>query len=88
MKITITHSKNPAVGWDVDVNALGDGAEQIAQVEIRVNGFPEVRATVDPPDNSWEQQLRQQGVFPGDNTVEVTVQDQNGNETRAQQRWS
>lgn len=87
MKIIITHTKNLVIGWNIDVGAQADGSEKIADVEVRVNGFPEVR---DSPNNlsSWDQQLTQKGVYPGDNKVEVRVTDQNGQETRAEQKWS
>jgi len=88
MRINIAHIKNAAMGWDIDVNVQADAGQQISQVKVKVNGFPEINDT--PGDNvaSWEQQLLQKGVFPGDNEVEVLVNDQNGDESRAQQKWS
>lgn len=87
MKINISHIKNVVIGWNIDVKVDAEGAEKIADVEVRVNGSPEIR---DSPGglSSWEQQLTQKGVFPGDNTVNVRVIDQNGNDTNAKQGWS
>lgn len=76
------------MGWDIDVTVTAENNEEIAFVEIRVNGFPEVSETPDEPVDSWEKQLTQQGNFPGDNTVEVLVRDQNGNDKRAKQEWT
>jgi len=88
MKIAISHARNVLMGWDIDVNVNAENQEKIAFVEVRVNGFPEVSETLDDPENSWERQLTQQGVFPGDNKVEVLVRDQNGNDTRSKQAWT
>jgi hypothetical protein len=88
MKIAITHAKNPLIGWNIDVKVNAEKQEKIAFVEIRVNGFPEVSETQGEPEDSWERQLTQQGVFPGDNKVEVLVRDQNSNDTRAKQAWT
>lgn len=87
MKINISHIKNTLIGWDINVKVDAEGAEKIAGVEVRVNGFPEIS---DSPGNlsSWEQFLTQKGVFPGNNAVEVRVTDQNGNDTNAKQGWS
>jgi hypothetical protein len=88
MRINIAHLKNAVIGWDIDVNVQADTGQQISQVKVKVNGFPEINDA--PGDNveSWEQLLIQKGVFPGDNEVEVLVNDQNGDESRAKQKWS
>lgn len=88
MKINIAHSKNPLIGWDIDVTVQADAGQQISQVEVKVNGFPEINDSPGDSVASWEQQLLQKGVFPGDNEVEVRVNDQNGEESRAKQKWS
>jgi hypothetical protein len=88
MKISIDHARNPLLGWDIKVNVQAEGQQSIGRVEVRVNSFPEVRDTPNAPLNSWEQQLQQKGVFPGDNKVEVLVLDQDDEETRAVQKWS
>lgn len=88
MNIKIAHIKNPLAGWDIDVNVQAEAGQQISQVTVKVNGFPEINDTPGDNLNSWEQQLIQKGVFPGDNEVEVLVSDQNGTESRAEQKWS
>lgn len=88
MKIAITHTRNPLLGWDIDVKADGENGEKVTFVEVKVNGFPEVKDTPDEPLNSWERQLTQQGVFPGDNKVVVLVRDQNDDETSSEQAWA
>jgi hypothetical protein len=88
MKITIDHAKDPLVGWDIKVSVQAETGESIAQVEVRVNDFPEIRDMLRTPVNSWEEQIKQKGVFPGDNKVEVLVRDQDDEETRAMQKWS
>lgn len=87
MKIKIAHLKNPVLGWDINVNVEADAGQHISQVVVKVNGLPEINESPDDLD-SWEQQLVQKGIFPGDNEVEVVVSDQNGDESRAQQKWS
>jgi hypothetical protein len=87
MKINIAHFRNPVTGWDIDVNVQADAGQHISQVRVKVNGFPEIDESPDDLD-SWEEQLIQKGVFPGDNEVEVLVNDQNGDESRAEQKWS
>ena len=88
MKIAIAHAKNVLMGWDINVNVTADAGEQVAFVEIGVNGFSEVSETPDDPVDSWEKQLTQQGNFPGDNSVVVLARDQNGNDHRGKQEWT
>lgn len=87
MKITITHARNPLVGWDINVTADAGEAEKISYAEIRINDFRDVREDLEPPLDSWDRQLTQKGVYPGDNKVQVMVRDQRGLETRKQQKW-
>ena len=88
MKVTITPTKNPAIGWDVDVLVSADGGESVAYVEVDVDDFPEVKESVDPPQQQWEKQLRQQGQYPGDNKVLVIVTNDKGDQTRWSKQWS
>jgi uncharacterized protein YabE (DUF348 family) len=88
MKIAVTHARNPLMDWDINVKVSADTGEKIAFVEIRINDFPDVDETQDDPVDSWEKQLTQKGVYPGDNKVEVRVTDQNGKDTRAKQEWT
>ena len=88
MKIVINHMRNPLLGWDINVSVAAADGEAITGVEVKVNDFPEIRDTLRKPLDSWEEQITQKGVFPGDNKVEVTVRDQDDEETRALQKWS
>lgn len=75
------------MGWDIDVNVQAASGEKIASVEVRVNDFPEAQDSPADPLDSWSIQLRQKGVFPGDNKVDVLVTDPKGNQTRARKIW-
>ena len=88
MKIEITHARNPLMDWDIGVKATAESNEKITYVEVRINDFADVDETEDDPVDSWEKQLLQKGVFPGDNTVLVLVRDQNGKQSLAKQEWS
>ena len=87
MKIALTHTRNPLMGWDISVSVSGEAAEAVAFVSIAVNDFPEVSETVDPPVGVYTHTLTQKGDYPGDNKVAVDVQDQDGNEHRALDVW-
>jgi hypothetical protein len=88
MKIEIFHARNAVLGWDIDVSVEAGSGEKIGQVEVWVNDIREVQDLPGDALDSWEQQLTQKGVYPGDNKVEVTVNDQDGNETSGEQKWS
>ncbi len=87
MKIVINTPTRAVMGWNIDVSVQADSGEKIAQVEIRINDFPDVRDTPGEPVDSWEQTLMQKGVFPGDNKIVVVVQSDAGKETRAERKW-
>ena len=87
MKISISHTKNVAIGWNIDVSVEAGDGETISSVEARVNGFPEIQETPDDGTDSFDQPITGKGVFPGDN-VEVVARNQNGDESRAEQQWS
>lgn len=87
MTITIQQVRDTLMGWDIDVNVQAGTGETIASVEVQVNGFREEQDTPSDQLNSWAIQLRQKGVYPGDNQVDVLVTDQNGNQTRARKKW-
>jgi hypothetical protein len=88
MKIALTHTRNALMDWDITVNVTAGTGEKIAFVEVRINDFADVDETQSDPVDSWEKQLTQKGVYPGDNKVEVRVTDQNGDDTRAKQEWT
>jgi hypothetical protein len=88
MDIDIGHERNPLMGWDVTVVVNADKSEKITFVRIDVNGFPEVKESVDPPVNRWRKSLTQQGNFPGDNKVLVVATNGNGEQSSAEDQWS
>lgn len=88
MDVTSSHSKNPAVGWDISAAAKAEKGEKIARAQIIVDDFPEYDKSFDPPITNWEQQLQQQGQFPGDNTVRVIVTNDKGDDAEADDSWS
>ena len=88
MDVTSSHSKNPAVGWDITASAKAGTGEKIARAQIIVDDFPEYDKTFDPPISNWQQQLHQQGQFPGDNRVRVIVTSDKGDDTESDDSWS
>jgi hypothetical protein len=88
MQINISHARNPLIGWDIGVKVQADAGQQISDVEIRINQMHETIAPFNDGLSSWETQLTSKGVYPGTNRVEVTVTDQNANQTSAEQSWS
>jgi hypothetical protein len=88
MDVTSSHSKNPAVGWDVTASAKADKGEKIVRAQIIVNDFAEFDKTFDSPLSSWQQQLHEQGQYPGDNTVRVVVTSDKGEDSESDDSWS
>lgn len=88
MTPTLSHSKDPAIGWDIAASAKVDKDEKIVRAQILVNDSTEYDKTFDSPLSSWQQQLHQQGEFPGDNTVKLIITDDQGNDTDAEDSWS
>jgi hypothetical protein len=88
MIVTSTHARNPAVGWDVSAAAKADHGEKISRAQIIVNGFTGYDKTFDPPINGWQQELNQQGQYPGNNTVQVIATSDKGEDTEADDSWS
>ncbi len=88
MKISISHARNPLLGWDIDVGVQAETGQKIGEVQVRINDVTEAQDQPGDGLDSWEQMFRQKGIYPGSNKVEVSASDQNGNETRAEQKWS
>jgi hypothetical protein len=84
---TLTHQKNPAVGWDVSASAKADKGEKIVRAQIIVDDFPEYDKTFDEPLSSWQQQLTQQGQYPGENTIRLVITNDQGEDTDAEDSW-
>jgi len=88
MKIDIAHSKNPLMGWDLTIKVTAEAAEKIATFEVLVNMSPaEPQENFDPPISVFTKRLERKGNYPGENTVQVIVHDQNNNETSAEDSW-
>jgi len=88
MTVTSTHTRNPAVGWDISASGKPDKGEKIARARIIVNGSSKYDKTFDPPISSWQEQLNQQGQYPGDNTVQVIATSDKGEDTESDDSWS
>lgn len=88
MILSLSHQKNSAVAWDIAASAKVDKGEKIARAQIMVNDSTEYDKSFDPPLSSWQQQLHQQGQFPGDNTVRLIITSDKGDETDAEDSWS
>ena len=88
MTLTLSHQKNPAIGWDISASAKVDKDEKIARAQILVNESSEHDKSFDPPLSSWQQQLHQQGQYPGENTVRLIITSDKGDDTEAEDSWS
>ena len=58
MQVSSTHSRNPAVGWDIPATAKADKDEKISRAQIIVNGSSEYDKTFDPPVSNWQETLK------------------------------
>ncbi len=88
MTVSSAHVKNPLIGWDITASAKADAGEKIARVQIIINGSSEYDKTFDAPISSWQEQLSQQGEYPGDNAVEVIATSDKGEDTASEDSWS
>jgi hypothetical protein len=88
MTVGSTHAKNPAADWDISASAKADTGEKIARAKILVNGSSEYDKSFDPFISSWQTQLIQKGRYPGDNTVQVIVTNDKGDDTGSDDEWS
>lgn len=88
MQVTSTHAKNPALGWDISASAKADGGEKIARARILVNELSRYDKSFDPPVGGWQEQLTQQGEYPGDNLVRVVITNDKSEDTEFVDTWS
>jgi len=86
--VSSTHKKNPAIGWDISASAKAEKGEKIARAQIIVNGSSEYDKSFASPISNWQEQLNQQGQYPGDNTVQAIVTDDKGEDTESDDSWS
>jgi hypothetical protein len=88
MTAASTHAKDPAEGWDLFATGKADKGEKIARVQILVNGSGECDQTFDPPMDNWQENLTQQGQYPGSNVVQVTIASVKSDTTESYDSWS
>ncbi len=88
MNVSSTHKRNPAVGWDISASAKADTGEKIIRAQIVVNGSSQYDKTFASPVSGWQEQLTQQGQYPGDNTVDVIVTNDKQQDTESEDSWS
>jgi len=88
MNASSTHQRNPAVGWDISASAKADAGEMITRAQIVVNGSSRYDKTFASPVTSWQEQLNQQGQYPGENTVDVIVTNDKGEDAESEDSWS
>lgn len=86
MRVDLSHLKNPTMGWDVTVKAAADAGEKMFSVSIIINGATVTQESVDGI-SSWNRTFRQQGYYPGKNTVRVEVTNDKGDETVGEDVW-
>ena len=88
MDVTSAHTRNPAVGWDITASAKAGSGEKIARAQIIVDDSSEYDKEFSPPITNWQQQLHQQGQYPGGNTVRVVVTNDKGEDAEADDSWN
>lgn len=88
MQVTSSHTKNPALGWDIAASAKADTAERIARARIFVNELSRYDRSFDPPIIAWQEQLTQQGEYPGENVVRVVITNDKSEDTEFVDTWS
>lgn len=86
MRVDLSHLKNPAIGWDVVVKAAADGGEKISSVTVVVNGGTIAQESPNGV-SSWNRTFRQQGYYPGKNTVKVEITNDKGEDTLGEDTW-
>lgn len=88
MTIQSTHSKDPAIAWDVTLTVNGEKAEEIiSRVAVQINGSTLFDDELDPPSNTWKKEFLQKGIYPGLNKLVVTAQNQDGKSKTYTEEW-
>lgn len=88
MEVTSSHSKNPALGWDVAATAKAGAGEKITRAQVLVNDISIYDKSFNPPLTSWQEQLPQQGNYPGSNDVLVVITSDKGEDTESADSWN
>lgn len=86
MKLDLSHIKNPAMGWDVVVQATAEGGEKISSATVTVNGATVAQESLDNV-STWTRTLRRQGYYPGKNTVQAEITNDKGEDTSGEDTW-
>ena len=85
---SLSHARNPLMGWDISATAKADKGEKISRVQIIVDDFPELDKSFPTPISSWQDTIKQKGQYPGDNTVRLVVTNDNEEESEYEDSWS
>jgi hypothetical protein len=88
VEVTCSHSKNPALGWDVTAAAKAGAGEGIARAQVIVNDVSSYDKSFNPPLSTWQEQIPQQGEYPGDNEVLVVITSDKDEDTECLDSWS
>jgi hypothetical protein len=88
VEVTSSHSKNPALGWDIAASAKAGAGEKISRARIFVNQLSRYDKSFDPPVASWQEQLPQQGEYPGNNEVRVVITNDRSEDAESADTWS
>jgi hypothetical protein len=88
VEVTSSHSKNAALGWDITASAKAGAGERITRAQVYLNGFPKYDQSFNPPLSNWQEQLPQEGEYPGENEVRVLITNDRGEETESRDSWS
>lgn len=83
--ITIAHQRE-VLGWALKIDAKSGSPEaKLVRASVRVNNQPisDGDPSFSTPLDQWSAEYHQVGTYPNPNTVEVSVYDGAGNETRA-----
>jgi len=88
VEVTCLHTKNPALGWDVTATAKAGAGEKITRAQVFVNDVSKYDKSFNPPLNSWQEQLPQQGQYPGNNDVLIVITSDKDEDTESADSWS
>src|SRR2546426_11741950 len=88
MDLSLTHKKNMGSGWNILASAKGAAGEKIFRAQILVNGFSKYDRSFPSPLTQWQQELGQQGQYPGDNTSRLEITSERGDVSSAEDSWN
>lgn len=87
MDITLVHARNPLLGWDIQASVKAADGERITAARIEVNGFTRFDQQLSVPLNLWQKTLTQQGTYPGENKVLVTITNDKAEQITDEDEW-